>query len=32
LMAMLTAKQWLFFIVGWFAWTMDGYDCKSWYL
>jgi hypothetical protein len=29
LMAMLTAKQWVFFLVGWFAWTMDGYDCKS---
>ncbi|GAB5587494.1 hypothetical protein Unana1_02394 [Umbelopsis nana] len=26
LMAMLTAKQWVFFLVGWFAWTMDGYD------
>ncbi|OZJ05264.1 hypothetical protein BZG36_01971 [Bifiguratus adelaidae] len=29
LMAMLTAKQWLFFLVGWAAWTMDGYDYFS---
>lgn len=29
LLRMLTWKNWLFFIVGLAAWTVDGYDCKS---